>query len=321
VSGAWQTVQFDLATIALDVSCTSVGHCICPVGENGVGSRVIHTDDGGKSWVNEPTVPELMYLGGDQCGNNVVISATFTMEYNQGGANGTYNFVNANVPGGFSSQNVQCTDPYTFYATGARLIDPNSFGGVDISRNGGANFSYVPATGLLTLARYGAFPSANIWYLTAGSWPQSTESAEGVRHLSARLSTYHDGNNLKNIIHPEPRKMGSGDGAYTAQIVKTTDGGKTWKTVFFQNNTFYFNQIACGSVSNCVAVGEAFSDSTSPGIRIWTTADAGKTWTQTHFSTDTQASLMSAYAMTSNEYWVGGGNVRCFSAGCCKPSV
>jgi hypothetical protein len=57
------------------------------------------------------------------------------------------------------------------------------------------------------------------------------------------------------LLPSQPLRLG--DGSWKAQIVKTTDGGKTWKSVFFQNNTFYFNQIACGSELSCVAIGEA----------------------------------------------------------------
>ena len=45
---------------------------------------------------------------------------------------------------------------------------------------------------------------------------------------------------------------------YTAQITKSIDGGKTFTSVFAENNTFYFNGIDCSTTNpnHCCAVGE-----------------------------------------------------------------
>ena len=96
------------------------------------------------------------------------------------------------------------------------------------------------------------------------------------------------------------------------QIVKTTDAGKTWSSVFFQNNTFFFNQIACGSEQVCVAAGEGEGDSSEPGVRIWVTHDGGASWTETLRHNMNHPSLMSAFAISETEYWVGGGEFSPF---------
>jgi hypothetical protein len=315
----WRVVQQQLATIAADVACSAPGVCLCPVGVNGAGTKILYTTDGGKSFTSEPSVSELMYLGGAICGDSAALSTLLWLEYNQAFANDTFNFVNAKCPGGFQSQNVECSDSNTFFATGLSLPAGATNGGVAVSRDAGATFSFVPAAALLTQARYGAFPSGNTWYVSAGNWPSSqTErdedaffAAQGMqfRRLNSRISTLQDGKSIKRMLRTEPRTLGATGAFYAAQIAKTTDGGKSWKSVFFQNNTFYFNQIACGSEQSCVAVGEADSDSPAPGVRIWTTADGGHSWQNTFSDSDSAKSMMACFAVSETEYWAGGGSL------------
>jgi photosystem II stability/assembly factor-like uncharacterized protein len=44
-----------------------------------------------------------------------------------------------------------------------------------------------------------------------------------------------------------PRRTLTPDSTYHAAIAKTTDGGKTWNTVFYDEGNFYFNGISCPS--------------------------------------------------------------------------
>ena len=225
----------NLATIASDVACSAVDTCFCPVGENGAGTKILYTTDGGQTFQAEPSVGELMYLGGAACGEAAVMSTPLWFEYNQAWQNNTFNFVNAACPGGFQSQNVECLDSDTFFGTGVSLAAGNQPGGVAMSTNGGANFSYIAAPVLLTPARYGAFPSATTWYIAAGQWAnakiaqQDAElEARGiqVRRRSARIATVQDGKTVKNLVN-QPLTSSASDGCYTAQIVKTTDAGKS----------------------------------------------------------------------------------------------
>ena len=96
---------------------------------------------------------------------------------------------------------------------------------------------------------------------------------------------------------------------WMAQIVKTTDGGKTWTTVFEDEGNFYLNGIDCFDENTCVAVGESDADSPSPGSRIFTTVDGGATWNLSLLVSDPQESLMNVVFRSSDEIWAVGGNV------------
>ena len=95
-----------------------------------------------------------------------------------------------------------------------------------------------------------------------------------------------------------------------AQIVKTTDGGETWTSVFEDEGNFYLNGIDCLDEDTCVAVGESDADSPSPGSRIFTTVDGGATWNLSLLVSDPQESLMNVVFRSPDEIWAVGGNVR-----------
>jgi len=86
---------------------------------------------------------------------------------------------------------------------------------------------------------------------------------------------------------------------WNAQIVKSTDGGQTWVSQYWNTSYFYFNQITCASETHCVAVGES---QTKPGkgkpkvagIHIFLTTD-GEHWDEVFFQ---EAEWMSIFAVT-----------------------
>merc|ERR1712083_901059 len=95
---------------------------------------------------------------------------------------------------------------------------------------------------------------------------------------------------------------------YTAELWKSTDGGKTWKNLIADKGNFYFNDIHCIDDTHCVAVGEGFANdgSASPGARVYLTTD-GETFKELHREATTGAeSLMAARMLSTTEHWVGG---------------
>jgi photosystem II stability/assembly factor-like uncharacterized protein len=94
---------------------------------------------------------------------------------------------------------------------------------------------------------------------------------------------------------------------YTAELWKSTDGGKTWKNLIADKGSYYFNDIHCIDETHCVAVGEGFATdgSTSPGARVFTTND-GETFKEVHRETSDGASLMAAKMLSTTEHWAGG---------------
>jgi len=103
------------------------------------------------------------------------------------------------------------------------------------------------------------------------------------------------------------RKGNTIDPGWKAQIVKSTDGGVTWKSLFFDEGNFYFNQIDCADTDHCCAVGEA-DQSALPGIRIYCTED-GTTFNQVYFNGDADFSIMAIQSISLLEWWASGGDM------------
>jgi len=186
--------------------------------------------------------------------------------------------------------------------------------GAAVSVDGGITFRFVDAK-LNTSARYGAYPSANTWYISAGDWPESKlPTAPGEKRLSQRISLHRDP--LSNTMKPSiklydaaapPRPL-SPDDTYHAAIAKTTDAGKTWSTVYYDQGNFYFNGISCTTDDHCWAVGEA-DNGPRPGSRILHTNDGGKTWEEQLYNKNPAYSLMAIEMLSETEGWAAGGEL------------
>jgi photosystem II stability/assembly factor-like uncharacterized protein len=106
-----------------------------------------------------------------------------------------------------------------------------------------------------------------------------------------------------------PASPSTTDAGWKAQIVKTTDGGKTWTSLFY-DETFYFNQIGCTDANHCCAVGEADSSS-EPGVRIYCTTD-GTNWNRIMYNDNPNMSIMALRFIDSNNGWAAGGDLAEF---------
>ena len=207
------------------------------------------------------------------------------------------------------------------------------------STNGGQNFTthrvnvplLTPTTGL----RYAAIPSEDVWYVTAGTWPSTVASAGGNNvfaspkearrngvspndafALSDRLALVRDAktNTLKYQLRdvvadraarpPVPKAGAKGTPGYTAQILRTTDGGKTFKSVFEDLDNFYFNGIECTDVKTCYAVGAG-----DDGVYIYATKDGGDSWRVAYEmpATATEAFSLMSIAVTEGTVIAAGG--------------
>jgi len=190
----------------------------------------------------------------------------------------------------------------------------NKANGAAISTDGGITFKFLDA-GLNTSSRYGSYPSANTWYLSAGDWPESKlPTAPGEKRLSQRISLHRDANTLAmrprfRLYDPHnPPAEPTPDDTYHAAIAKTTDGGKTWKTVYYDQGNFYFNGISCSTELHCWAVGEA-DNGPNPGSRILHTNDGGNTWEVQLYNKNPAYSLMAIAMISDTEGWAAGGEL------------
>jgi photosystem II stability/assembly factor-like uncharacterized protein len=86
------------------------------------------------------------------------------------------------------------------------------------------------------------------------------------------------------------------------QIVKSTDGGATWTSQFFNNGTLnlYFNGIDCYDAEHCCAAAEGDS------VAVYCTND-GQNWNQVWSDPSTSLSLTSAAYVGPDEIWIAGG--------------
>jgi hypothetical protein len=187
--------------------------------------------------------------------------------------------------------------------------------GCAISSDGGVTLRFIDAK-VNTSTRYGSFPTPTTWYLSAGDWPESGEPLQaGQKRLTQRITMHRD--TVAGTMRPqfrlydpkEPVRALSSDNTYHAAIAKTTDGGKTWNTVFYDQGNFYFNGISCPSENHCYAVGESEGDSPKPGSRIMHTADGGKTWEQQLYNPNPAYSLMAIEMISETEGWAAGGEL------------
>jgi len=155
--------------------------------------------------------------------------------------------------------------------------------------------------------RYSSAPSANVIYHTAGTWPSKAPNP-GRFELSRNVRLLSKQGKVEYEVGAAPILRDDPNVTYTAELWKSSDGGKTWKNLIADKGAFYFNDIHCIDETHCVAVGEGFANdgSTSPGARVYLTED-GETFKEVHRESTTGAeSLMAARMLSTTEHWVGG---------------
>lgn len=159
--------------------------------------------------------------------------------------------------------------------------------------------------------RYSSSPSANVIYHTAGTWPSKSPSRDDLFEITRNLRIVRKaGGAVKYEVGPRMQIEQPSDEntTYTAELWKSTDGGKTWKNLIADKGNFYFNDIHCIDDTHCVAVGEGFAQdgSKDPGARVYVTTD-GETFKEAHRESTTGGeSLMAAKMLTTTEHWAGG---------------
>jgi len=316
--GDWAILAENLLTTELGVAFETPDRGYVAGDMNGVGPEILQTLDGGKTWtpMNASFGIDILLLAmaaapGDL--KTVVVTSVFGELYSLDGKNFRPSI------GGGTSQSIRYVG--SDGEGGLRFGCAGTYRGkqgVAMTLNGGVTFQPVFATPLFTEARYAAFPSTSVWYIAAGEWPNTAKStltsskpaaAGGIPR--ARKSVFQDENGRFPAHYiPSERKNLGDDIGYKAQIVKTTDGGKTWTTVFAQNNTFYFNGIDCTSETHCCAVAES-ADLPSAGAYIYCTDD-GVNWTRRFTALQSKTSgfsLLEVRFLNATLGWAVGGDL------------
>ena len=169
----------------------------------------------------------------------------------------------------------------------------------------GITLDFFPVPVGESALRFAAFPSSQVFYASAGTWPTSSVSGENKTKFTKRISMNHE-KGLGHVDMERRRKLQTE--TYTAQIYKSTDAGATWSMVYNapSDADYYFNGISCADENTCVVVGEGDDSEGSPVAVVFTTNDSGATWVQTMNNNGSIYSLSSVKMINSKIGYIGG---------------
>jgi hypothetical protein len=99
-------------------------------------------------------------------------------------------------------------------------------------------------------------PSKDVIYLTAGSWPSQARTQPANSYaLSRNVRIRHSDGWMQARFEPvgaapTPVKGGGNTSdQYTAELWKSTDGGKTWTCLLHDKGAFYFSTSRPASIA------------------------------------------------------------------------
>ena len=302
----------DCPSAMFGISCMNTSNCFIPAGIDGVGFGVMRFDGtpGGKfvpmDMPSKPLMLMAIGMGGDKTAPRGAVGGMGygnVVQYLKDGH--TWHTADlGDAPEFFPTQNIRAS------ADGRRILTvvaetmPGELPMVLYSTNAGQNFTAhrvtVPFAAQGGKLRYAAIPSEDVWYISAGAWPKATEPEDAIFNpptpaqlragargglstfaLSERLAVTRDATGkltytVRDMLKKQ-RKAKEEDPSlgrpYSAQIFRTTDGGKTFKSVFESVDLFYFNGIECSDVKTCYAVGSG-----DKAVYIYATKDGGDSW-------------------------------------------
>lgn len=232
--------------------------------------EVFGTSDGGLTWGDDET--SLIALTDSAAtSNNGIVCGGWGIQY-------TTNF-GANWTGSSTGLSASsCTTARTlgygtagFAVVGMLGIAGNP--GCGISTDGGVTWTAYDTTSVSTVAPvYGAFPTPTAWYLSAGG-----------------------------------QSCSSGVGCYIGQLIKSSDGGKTWVDTFpsLPSGTMLLG-IDCSDANTC-SVGAVDNSNT---IYIYATRDGGSTWSATFNLTSAAQTFINDIRVVGSDWWAIGGTFQ-----------
>jgi len=344
LASTWSIADYIFATIAVDIAYINETTAISAVTDPLGVAQILWTVDDGAQWGPVYQFDGFRMYSGCAAQNSpnqsAVVADIFGFQFTDTQA---FEFDGAWTPGGFKSQTVDvfgngyAGDGVSYASVGMRWDDASN--GVMVSHDQGKSFEFFNISVLRTWARYGAFPSDNVWYVTAGHWPNDnapplTNIGEGEYEFGSALSwkphpetkqlypeimrpsSVHASANDETPNYEEMERNVEGvipPPGWNGQIVKTIDGGKTWTSQYYNASYFYFNQITCVSETHCVTVAES---QTKPGkgkpkvagIHIFQTLD-GQTWNEVFFQQAEWMSIFSVSFVSDTEVWACGADL------------
>lgn len=305
---AIKTMDFSAVTIGIAMKDEKTGWTATTNGATAV--HIVKTEDGGNTWNRVANQNETLGLvmGIDQADTpfGVVTTGLDGSAYSTDGDS----FYRSNVfPPDLASQSIKSYNHLG--AKGGRSIMASP-GGVCLSNDMGETYKckdHVPFK-YGKAGRYVAWPSPEVIYITAGSWPTESPS-ENVHYLSSRLRMVKrdavEGVASVALEVGPFNKTGPVNGMYTAELWKSSDGGDTWENLISDTGNYYFNDIDCFDDKHCVAVAEGFGEDGSemPGAHVFHTTDGNKFY-MVHTEPTDGSSLMAVKMLSEDEFHVGG---------------
>jgi hypothetical protein len=250
LGSTWKLSDVKVTTLC-GVSAISSQEVFAAMADNSLGPGMIHSDDACKtSEFIGPAGGMNMDIAFTPVGNVGCMASLGGLLLTQDGGKtfskaGNLEAVSQNVEA-FGSASLGATGGFTDRSTKKHV------NGVAVSTNYGTSWDLFDI-GLNSsyIARYGAFPSADTWYVSSGSWPGVDSKVEGAHKLSSRVHLFQASQGkVADFL------TAAAGGGYPGAISKTTDSGKTWTKVFDSDNSMYFNEINCYDTEHCMAVAE-----------------------------------------------------------------
>lgn len=292
--------------VMIGVGTSSAKSAYAAAGYGSGGSSILKTTDGGSTFSKIKTSNgTLILLGTASLSEEKAFAAgLFSGEYTlDGGSDGQMK--SSLLLGG--GQSVEAFGTKNYAVVGQTTVAVSGDSGVAFQEHKLAGVDTTTFPG-----RYGAYPSATTWYVSAGTFPsnnvQSGEDWELVHRRTERHEIRRNTTSGALYHHWYTREdlQNFKDGQYAGAIFKTTDGGSTWKQLYSDVGQFYFNDIHCFDETHCVAAAEAHNTA-SPGAHIFTTAD-GETFFQSHFEAG-EFSFSGARFVSANEAFITGSDL------------
>jgi hypothetical protein len=219
--------HLDNAVIAFGAATTNGNDMYIPASD-GSSVGVIESHDAGATttYMVDPLAPILMAAGASS--ETVMVGGLLGLGLsNDFGTSFTQ--IMPNVAKAVTTQDIKFETASGLFGLTGNI---NGVGAVAVSADQGVTWSTsdIETTPPLINSqdvRYASFPTADTWYATAGFWGDDTSSNSevGGRRLSRGLKIGADGK--MSTVQPTSTYSGA-----WATVVKTTDGGSTWTTVF-----------------------------------------------------------------------------------------
>lgn len=324
----WTIVDGTAATTLVGIGANTDVEAVAGAAQNGVGALIERYD--GEKWPKEQLQAGMLLDAGVSDSYTVATSVLPILISKDKGA--TYTTVDSI---GGACQSATVTEEAISLVGGFIVADPDTtrntnFYGVARSTDGGETWSSseIPDGS----CRYGAFPSSDVWYVSNGMWGSDEDAlSRSKTHFdtsSSLRASFLDYSVSARATVGGVQKGGvsfRGRGEHTkattnatdtttgwwGSITKTTDGGKTWSTVFKsdpENDYWYFNSIACSSETHCVAVAEGDASADGGYVALaFVTFDGGVTWNNALTSDvlpDNVVSIMGAAWVNDDEGWL-----------------